>query len=73
MKTRLTVGLAIVAIGTIVTVVACNWRLHTRTPPVLRTQKAPGFSLPDAASNTVTLDTLTATGPAVVVFYRGYW
>jgi peroxiredoxin len=31
------------------------------------------FALPDATGQTVTLDELTADGPAVLVFYRGGW
>lgn len=35
--------------------------------------KLAAFALPDATGRTVTLDQLTATGPAVIVFYRGGW
>jgi peroxiredoxin len=35
--------------------------------------RAPAFSLPDAHGDPVALDDLLATGPAVVVFYRGAW
>jgi peroxiredoxin len=35
--------------------------------------KLAAFALPDAASQTRTLDELTANGPAVIVFYRGGW
>jgi len=73
MKHRLAVGLATITAVTLVSIIACNWRLHTRTPPVSETKKAPDFSLPNPAGEIVTLDTVTATGPAVVVFYRGYW
>lgn len=34
---------------------------------------APGFSLPDSAGAQVSLASLTASGPAVLVFYRGDW
>lgn len=34
---------------------------------------APGFELPDHKGGVVSLDSLVATGPAVVVFYRGVW
>jgi len=34
---------------------------------------AADFSLPDSTGTTVTLAGLTAHGPAVLVFYRGYW
>ncbi len=34
---------------------------------------APAFSLPDTTGNDVSLQSLTASGPAVLVFYRGDW
>lgn len=34
---------------------------------------APGFELPNHDGTTVGLATLTARGPAVLVFYRGDW
>ena len=34
---------------------------------------APEFSLPDANGRSVSLKGLLATGPAVLVFYRGHW
>jgi hypothetical protein len=36
-------------------------------------QVAPDFSASDTAGQTVTLAGLLASGPAVVVFYRGFW
>jgi peroxiredoxin len=36
-------------------------------------EAAPDFTLPDAASNAVTLSELLKQGPAVVTFYRGTW
>ncbi|MDQ8183466.1 peroxiredoxin-like family protein [Pelagicoccus sp. SDUM812005] len=36
-------------------------------------QKAPDFSLPDAAGNTVSLSQLLKEGPVVLNFYRGSW
>jgi len=35
--------------------------------------KAPDFTLPDAAGQPVSLAALLATGPVVLVFYRGNW
>ena len=35
--------------------------------------KMPPFSLTSASGETVTLDTILADGPAVVVFFRGSW
>ena len=36
-------------------------------------QIAPGFTATDAGGQEVTLDGLLAGGPAVLVFYRGFW
>ena len=36
-------------------------------------QTAPDFTLPDAQGQPVTLTTLLAAGPVVLVFYRGNW
>ncbi len=36
-------------------------------------QKAPGFELPDAQGQAVSLDALLAQGPVVLTFYRGGW
>jgi peroxiredoxin len=36
-------------------------------------QTAPRFTLPDAAGQPVSLSTLLAAGPVVLVFYRGNW
>ena len=47
--------------------------LHTRTPTIEVGQPAPDFSLPDPDGTIWTLSELVADGPAVVVFYRGYW
>lgn len=53
---------------------ACGWwTLDTRTAPVEPLRQAPAFSLPDAMGREVSLDSLLAEGPAVVVFYRGHW
>jgi peroxiredoxin len=35
--------------------------------------KAPDFSLPNPDGKPVTLKEYTSRGPAVVIFYRGYW
>ena len=52
---------------------ACSWRLHTRAPAKSELSVAPDFALPDYRGGVVTLDGLLAKGPAVVIFYRGYW
>lgn len=36
-------------------------------------QTAPGFELPDAAGESISLDDLLAKGPVVLTFYRGSW
>lgn len=46
--------------------------IATRGPGDVQNGIAADFSLPDAAGSTVTLAGLTAQGPAVLVFYRGY-
>jgi cytochrome oxidase Cu insertion factor (SCO1/SenC/PrrC family) len=40
---------------------------------VVAAAQAPEFSLEDQNGATVTLASLTANGPAVLVFYRGFW
>lgn len=49
------------------------FRLSTRGPGVVANGTAADFSLPDDTGKSVTLASLTAHGPAVLVFYRGYW
>ena len=47
--------------------------LATRGASVPTGQVAPAFSLVSHDGQTVTLDSLLTRGPAVLVFYRGYW
>ncbi len=47
--------------------------LSTRGPSVPAGAAAPAFNLKSHLGGDVSLDSLTATGPAVVVFYRGFW
>jgi hypothetical protein len=49
------------------------FRLSTRGPGIVASGMAADFSLPDDAGKAVPLSALTARGPAVLVFYRGYW
>jgi hypothetical protein len=49
------------------------WRLSTRTAPVAAGVAAPDFTLQDDGGRSVSLASLTARGPAVLVFYRGFW
>jgi AhpC/TSA family len=47
--------------------------IRTRAPSIATNAPAPAFALPDSAGQQVSLATLTANGPAVIAFYRGYW
>jgi hypothetical protein len=49
------------------------FRLSTRNPGGIAHGTAPAFALADEGGKTTTLAALTARGPAVLVFYRGYW
>jgi len=72
-KKPLIATLAAVGLTGVVLIAACNWRLETRTPPKEVAELAPDFALPDHEGRVVTLDSLVQGGPAVVVFYRGFW
>jgi cytochrome oxidase Cu insertion factor (SCO1/SenC/PrrC family) len=50
-----------------------QFRLSTRNPGTVAKGAAPDFSLSDETGKATTLASLTAHGPAVLVFYRGYW
>jgi hypothetical protein len=52
---------------------AVHRAIATRGPGELQGGVAADFSLPDTAGTAVTLAGLTSHGPAVLVFYRGYW
>ncbi|HTJ83116.1 MAG TPA: hypothetical protein VL400_15460 [Polyangiaceae bacterium] len=47
--------------------------LSTRGPSVPQGAKAPDFDLESHDGRRVSLDSLVANGPAVVIFYRGFW
>lgn len=47
--------------------------LKTRGPSVALDAPAPEFKLKSNDNRDVELKRLTADGPAVVVFYRGFW
>lgn len=47
--------------------------LSTRGPVVAVKSKAPDFELKSHQGATVSLDGLLKNGPALVVFYRGFW
>lgn len=69
--TRRRVAVGLVALLLLVWAYDYFWLTRARTPTHLGT--APAFDLPDQSGNRVTLDQLLAEGPALVVFYRGYW
>ena len=54
-------------------VAGCFPRIETREPPVEATEQVLDFELTDTEGRTHRLSEMTADGPAVVVFYRGYW
>lgn len=72
-KRTLTRSLIALTAAAVLMGISCNWNLKTRTPALDENKVAPDFSLPDHTGKTVTLDGLVGNGPAVVVFYRGYW
>jgi AhpC/TSA family len=51
----------------------CGLWPKPRTPPLASEVPAPAFTLPDAHGKLVSLADLTRRGPAMLVFYRGYW
>jgi hypothetical protein len=69
---------AIALLGTLMVLGALGYigvhrAIATRGPGDVQGGIAADFSLPDTSGTTVTLASLTARGPAVLVFYRGYW
>ena len=48
-------------------------RLEPRGPGAQAQQKAPPFTLPGHDGKSHTLAKLIARGPAVLIFYRGFW
>jgi len=63
------------ALGTVSALAALSTLacVKTRAPSVATNTSAPAFSLADSTGKQVSLTDLTAHGPAIVVFYRGYW
>jgi cytochrome oxidase Cu insertion factor (SCO1/SenC/PrrC family) len=47
--------------------------IATRGPGAIANSVAADFTLADANGASVSLASLTARGPAVIVFYRGFW
>jgi hypothetical protein len=52
---------------------ALGCRLEPRAAGPAMEAVAPSFELPDHRGRTASLDRLRAEGPAVIVFYRGFW
>ncbi|MEX1366443.1 MAG: hypothetical protein AB1Z98_25185 [Nannocystaceae bacterium] len=69
---RLTPSIAVgLALGVSLGAVGC--RLQTEQETVQVEQTAPDFSLTAQDGTTVDLASLLASGPAILVFYRGHW
>ncbi|HEY1695958.1 MAG TPA: hypothetical protein VGG39_27515 [Polyangiaceae bacterium] len=69
-------GIGFVGLVTVLAVlgyVLVHRAIATRGPGQVKGGTAADFALPDATGKTTTLAALTAQGPAVLVFYRGYW
>ena len=69
MKRRLVLTL----LSAVVLTQALGCRLEPRSAGPAKEAAAPAFDLPDHRGNRTSLDRLRADGPAVVVFYRGFW
>lgn len=67
---KLAMGLGILPLA----ISACFWaRVHTAEAPTDTGLPAPQFELESHLGGTVSLSSLHADGPAVLVFYRGFW
>lgn len=60
-------------LGTVSTLSATGACVSTRGPTVAQGAAAPDFTLKSHLGTDVSLDGLLAQGPAVLVFYRGFW
>jgi hypothetical protein len=67
---RRRLGQALFAASALLALGAC---LHTRGPSIPLAAAAPDFTLQSHEGKEVSLSGLLKTGPAVLVFYRGYW
>ncbi len=68
----LVIALVVVAVFAGIGVWGVYRPLATRGPGVV-TATAADFTLPDATGKPVALASLLTRGPAVLVFYRGFW
>ena len=64
-------GRSLVLMLSLALLAACALTPRSEGPPPHAA--APDFSLPSHTGETVALSELLANGPAVVVFYRGFW
>ena len=62
-----------VALTALLTVCVTCAPIRPRDEPLTTERSAPDFLLPDQNGATVTLAALLANGPAIIIFYRGYW
>lgn len=72
MRRRTAILLSLTALTGILATVAVSC-VSTRGPTVPVGADAPSFSLRSHLGGEVTLEQLTAAGPAVLIFYRGHW
>jgi len=74
MVRKVTLGLVALVVVLAGLAVFLVYRPIARRPGLtLATAQAPDFTLPDQNGVSTSLTTLTAHGPAVLVFYRGFW
>lgn len=73
MKTRLAIGVGLVLLVVAAWVAYRVWFTPLRGEPREEGEVAPAFALGDQNGQQVTLESLLADGPAVIVFYRGQW
>jgi hypothetical protein len=64
---------ALLGVGAIVVRQVVKAHIATRGPGDIASGVAADFALADTNGASVSLASLTARGPAVIVFYRGFW
>jgi len=67
MRAMTSLGLVLLVAG-----LGTSCRIRSTTTPLAVDQQAPAFTLPNQSGQEVTLSSLTARGPAVLVFNRGH-
>lgn len=71
-RVGLVLGVVVVVLGALVAFGVYR-PIARRAGLVVAAAQAPEFSLPDQTGATTSLTALTTKGPAVIVFYRGFW